>query len=227
MQLLEGKTVILRTYEAVKNTGLFNKVAVVCDSSIIYDEIEGNGGLAIMSRKEHDCGTDRIAEALSEMTDAEIIVNVQGDEPFTQRAPLEQLLNVFEQDKEKKVRVASMMQAITDKALIYDPNCVKVVTNSFSDAMLFSRSVIPYPRDNKAAVTYYKHIGIYAFRRSALEQFASLPPGMLETAEKQEGMRFLENGINIRMVATDYINVGIDTPGDLQKAQEILTKNTI
>lgn len=224
MQQLQGKTVILRTYEAAKATGLFDAVAVVCDSNIIYDEITRNGGWAIMSTKEHECGTDRIAEAISEVGDAEIIVNIQGDEPFTQSAPLQQLLGVFSEDAEKKVQVASMMQVITDKAMIEDPNCVKVVVNKYSDALLFSRSAIPYPRDKDIATAYYKHIGIYAFRKQALAQFASLPPGMLELTEKQEGMRFLENGINIRMIVTDYINVGIDTPEDLAKAQNLLSK---
>jgi len=177
-----------------------------------------------MSKKEHECGTDRIAEAVEMIEDAGIILNVQGDEPFTKKAPLQQLLDVFKNDTEKKIQVASMMQVIRDKALIEDPNCVKVVTNKYSDALLFSRSVIPFPRDKEADITYYKHIGIYAFRPDALRQFAAIQPGMLETAEKQEGMRFLENGINIRMVATDYVNVGIDTPEDLLKAQVLLTK---
>lgn len=223
MQTLGGQTVIWRTYQAAVATGLFHEVAVVCDSDIIYNEITRNGGRAIMSQKEHECGTDRIAEVVHQIEDADIILNVQGDEPFTQKEPLEQLLKAFTGAGGATVQVASMMQRITDQRTIEDPNCVKVVTNHFGDALLFSRSVIPYHRDKDVEAVYYKHIGIYAFRPAALQQFANWPLGRLERLEKQEGMRFLENGVNIRMVETDYVNVGIDTPEDLIKAEKLIS----
>lgn len=222
MQRLGGQTVIWRTYQAAVNTGLFAEVAVVCDSDIIFDEIMSNGGKAIMSQREHECGTDRIAEVAHLFQDADILVNVQGDEPFTQKEPLEQLLKAFTGADGAGVQVASMKQRITDQRTIEDPNCVKVVTDIAGNALLFSRSVIPYHRDKEVEAFYYKHIGIYAFRPAALQQFANWSPGMLERLEKQEGMRFLENGISIRMVETDYINVGIDTPDDLIKAEKLI-----
>lgn len=222
MQTLAGETVIWRTYKATVDTGLFEEVAVVCDSDIIYDEIVSKGGKAFRSVGEHECGTDRIAEVVDKVSDADVIVNVQGDEPFTRRAPLEQLLRAFSGETGAEVQVASMMQRITDPNIINDPNCVKVVTNLKGDAMLFSRAVIPFHRDKSLEALYHKHIGIYAFRPSALAKFAQWPQTPLEQIEKQEGMRFLEHGMPIRMVVTDYINIGIDTPEDLQKAQFLI-----
>ncbi len=184
MQKLGDKTVILRTYESALNTGVFDDVAVVCDSEIIYREITGNGGKAIMSIKEHECGTDRIAEAVLSITDAEIIVNVQGDEPFTQKEPLEKLLQVFEGAEGKTVQVASLMQELKDPVLIADPNYVKVAVDKQSNALFFSRSVIPYPRDKAVQSVYYEHIGIYAFRRQTLLDFTQMPVSPLEAAEK-------------------------------------------
>jgi 3-deoxy-manno-octulosonate cytidylyltransferase (CMP-KDO synthetase) len=222
MQKLGDKTVILRTYESAVNTGVFDDVAVVCDSGIIYREIMENGGKAIMSIKEHECGTDRIAEAVLSITDADIIVNVQGDEPFTQKEPLEKLLQVFEGEEGRTVQVASLMQELHDPQLIGDPNYVKVAVDKQFNALFFSRSVIPYPRDKTVKSIYYEHIGIYAFRRQTLLDFTQLPVSPLEAAEKIECLRYLENGIRMKMVLTSYMGVEIDTPEDLLKAEQYI-----
>jgi 3-deoxy-manno-octulosonate cytidylyltransferase (CMP-KDO synthetase) len=221
MAKLGDKTVILRTYESTVNTGVFDEVMVVCDSDIIYQEIIQNGGKAVMSKKEHECGTDRIAEAVADM-DVDIVVNVQGDEPFTRKAPLEKLLQVFEGEAGRQVQVASLMQELKDWKLIEDPNYVKVAVDKQFNALFFSRSVIPYPRNREARSIYYEHIGIYAFRKETLLRFTQLPITPLEDAEKIECLRYLENGIPMKMVVTDYMGVEIDTPEDLQKAAKLL-----
>jgi 3-deoxy-D-manno-octulosonate cytidylyltransferase len=222
MAKLGGKSVILRTYESTVNTGVFDEVMVVCDSDIIYNEIVSNGGKAIMSKKEHECGTDRIAEAIEDRTDVDIVVNVQGDEPFTQKEPLEKLLKVFEGEAGKSVQVASLMQELKDWKAIEDPNYVKVAVDKQFNALFFSRSVIPYPRDKNVQTVYYEHIGIYAFRRQTLMDFTKMPVSPLEAAEKVECLRYLENGISMKMVVTEYMGVEIDTPEDLQKAEKLL-----
>jgi 3-deoxy-manno-octulosonate cytidylyltransferase (CMP-KDO synthetase) len=222
MQQLNGKSVIVTTYESTVNTGLFDAVAVVCDSPIIFDEVTSNGGKAIMSIKEHECGTDRIAEALNHFPDAEIIVNVQGDEPFTQKEPMQKLLQVFEGEDGKEIGVASLMQILNEEASIQDPNYVKVAVDLKMNALFFSRSVIPYPREKKSNTVYYEHIGIYAFRRKTLIDFTQMPMSPLESAEKIECLRYLENGIKMKMVVTEYMGVEIDTPEDLEKAEKWL-----
>jgi len=222
MAKLGGKSVILRTYESTVNTGVFDEVMVVCDSDIIYNEIVSNGGKAIMSKKEHECGTDRIAEAIEDRTDVDIVVNVQGDEPFTQKEPLEKLLKVFEGEEGKQVQVASLMQVLKDPQSIEDPNYVKVAVDKKFNALFFSRSVIPYPRDKNVQSIYYEHIGIYAFRRQTLMDFTKMPVSPLEAAEKIECLRYLENGISMKMVVTEYMGVEIDTPEDLLKAEKLL-----
>ena len=221
MQDLGGKTVILRTYEAALETKLFDDVFVVTDSQLIYDEITLNGGKAIMSIKEHESGSDRIAEAVENM-DVDIVINVQGDEPFINKKPLEQVIEIFKKDNEKKVDLASLMFEIKDKEEINSPNNVKVITDQQGFALYFSRSVIPYAREKNVGVRYMKHIGIYAFRKEALMDFYRLPMLSLEASEKLEQLRYLEYGKRIRMVETDHGSIGIDTPEDLEKARKIL-----
>ncbi len=219
MEDLAGKSVILRTYEATKNSKLFDEVYVVTDSSIIFDEIDSNGGKAIKSIKEHASGSDRIAEAVKNM-DVELVVNVQGDEPFTHAKSLTDLLEVFKTDTKKEIDVASLMIKMDIDAEITNPNNVKVVTDNQNFAMYFSRSPIPFPREKTKAV-YFKHIGIYAFRKEALLQFTNLPINSLETAEQLENLRFLANGLKVKMVETSEIAIGIDTPEDLKNANEM------
>jgi len=221
MQLLGGKTVILRTYENTVATGLFDEVRVVTDSPIIYDEIVSHGGLAVMSRKPHESGSDRIAEAVADL-DVEIVVNVQGDEPFVQKQPLEKLLSLFEGEEGRKVQVGSLVQVLKDQKLIEDPNYVKVALDKNNNALFFSRSVIPYPRNKEAGPVYYEHIGVYAFRKEALIRFTNWPISPLEAVEKIECLRYLENGVPMKMALTEYMGVEIDTPEDLQRAEGLL-----
>jgi 3-deoxy-manno-octulosonate cytidylyltransferase (CMP-KDO synthetase) len=217
MQMLGSKTVIQHTYDNTLKTGLFNRVVVVTDSQVIYDEIKSKGGEVLMSRKTHESGSDRIAEAVENL-DTEIVVNVQGDEPFVQKEPLKKLLDVFHTAEAAQVQVASLMQEIKDKKNIEDPNYVKVVVDLRMNSLFFSRNVIPYPRDPSFPITYYEHIGVYAFRKQALMAFTRWPVTALEAAEKIECLRYLEHGIPLKMVLTEYMGVEIDTPEDLQLA---------
>lgn len=223
MQDLGGMTVIRRTYEATVNTGLFEQVYVITDSKVIFDEIESNGGNAIISQNEHESGSDRIAEAI-ETIDADVVVNVQGDEPFTDRNSLSDLLAVFESDEEKNIDIASLMFQILSEEEINNPNNVKVVTGVNDLALYFSRAAIPFPRDN-SKTSYHKHIGIYAFRKQALLACTKLPIHELEQTEKLEQLRFLANGFTIKMVKTDQQPIGIDTPEDLELARDLLKKS--
>jgi len=218
MQMLGDKSVIRHTYDNTKATGLFDEVYVVTDSEIIFNEIVSNGGKAIMSIKEHESGSDRIAEAVENL-DIDIVVNVQGDEPFVKREPLEKVLACFE---DPRVQVASLMQVLTNPASIEDPNYVKVAVDKNSNALFFSRSVIPYPRSTDIAITYYEHVGVYAFKKQALIDFTNWPMSPLEAAEKIECLRYLENGVSIKMAVTHYMGVEIDTPEDLIKAAALL-----
>jgi 3-deoxy-manno-octulosonate cytidylyltransferase (CMP-KDO synthetase) len=218
MQKLAGKTVVRRVYESVFQTGLFDDVIVVTDSDIIEQEIKTVNGHVIRSKKEHESGSDRIAEAAADM-DVDIILNVQGDTPFIKKEPLEKLLKLFD---DETVQVGSLMQTISDEKVISDPNRVKVCVDKKNNSLLFSRSVIPYPRNEAANIVYYEHIGVYAFRKQALLKFTTWPITPLEDAEKIECLRYLENGIALRMALTDYIGVSIDTPEDLEKARTLL-----
>jgi 3-deoxy-D-manno-octulosonate cytidylyltransferase len=203
------------------NTGLFDQVYVVTDSRIIKEAIERGGGKAIMSKQEHECGTDRIAEAVEHL-DIDIVVNVQGDEPFVKKEPLEAVINVFKGEDADQIDLASLMQEITDWKDITDPNYVKVIVDQDDFALYFSRSPIPYPRDKEAGARYFEHIGVYAFRKQAIMDFYRLPMRSLEATEKVECIRFLEYGKRIKMVETQYMGIEIDTPEDLDKAQKYI-----
>ena len=218
MQLLGDKSVIMHTYNNTVATGLFDEVMVVTDSDIIFNEIVNNAGKAVMSIKEHESGSDRIAEAIANM-DVDIVVNVQGDEPFVQKEPLEKLLAVF---ADEHVQVASLMQVLHEEHFIADPNYVKVAVDKNNNSMMFSRSPIPYHRDKLIKPVYYEHIGVYAFRKQALLNFTSWPITPLEAAEKIECLRYLENGVPLKMVVTEYMGVEIDTPEDLVRAASLL-----
>ena len=221
MQPLGNKTVIRHTYDNTVATGLFDDVFVVTDSDIIFQEITSHGGKAIMSQHTHESGSDRIAEAVENMP-ANIVVNVQGDEPFVNQPALQQLLAAFEGAEGANVQVASLMQLMTNTEQINDPNFVKVAVDKNSFSLFFSRSVIPYPRAVLPETCYYEHIGVYAFRKEALLHFTRWPMSPLEAAEKVECLRYLENGVPIKMILTQYMGVEIDTPEDLRKAEQLL-----
>ncbi len=220
MKDLGGKTVIRRTYDATVATHLFDDVIVVTDSPIIYKEIADVGGKVMMSKKPHDCGSDRIAEAVKDL-DIDVVINVQGDEPFADKVSLSKLIEVFKADTKKEVDLASLMVQITDEKEINNPNTVKVIVDQNNFALYFSRSPIPYPRDTQAGVIYHKHKGVYAFRKQAILDFYTLPMLPLEASEKIECIRYLEYGKRIKMVETDVVGVEIDTPEDLERAKEL------
>ena len=221
IQDLCGKPVIVHTYERVADTRLFDEVYVVTDDDRIEKAIREVGGKVIRSKKEHNSGSDRLAEASRDL-DVDIIVNVQGDEPFTDKENLQKVIDIFVKDLTKSIAVASLMERITDPDDIANPNNVKVVVNKFGEALYFSRNIIPFPRDPNTKVSYYKHIGIYAYRKEALQQFTELPPSLLEETEKLEQLRYLENGFKIRLALTDIPTIGIDTPEDLERARKRL-----
>ncbi|HOD59370.1 MAG TPA: 3-deoxy-manno-octulosonate cytidylyltransferase [Candidatus Syntrophosphaera sp.] len=215
---LLNKPLIQWVWEAVNNSNLFDQVMVATDSVKIKEVVDNFGGIAILTSKEHQSGTDRIAE-VAESLDSDIIVNVQGDEPLINQKVLSSLLKIFE---DSSIQIASLMTKIKDLKQLSNPNLVKVVVDNISNALYFSRSVIPYNRDNIHFEDYWQHIGVYAYRRNALMRLVKLPSGKLEQAEKLEQLRALENGIPIKMIKTEYNGIGVDTPEDLLKLESLL-----
>lgn len=220
MQMLGKETIITTTYKNTVATNLFDDVLVVTDNDVIYNEIKNNYGNVIMSNQQHESGSDRIAEAIEDV-DCDIVLNVQGDEPFIDKQALQSLLNVFE---DSTVKVASLMHKIFEQADVENPNNVKVVVDKNFNALLFSRSVIPFLRDKNISAEYFKHIGIYACKKDVLLQFTKWKQTPLELAEKLEQLRYLENGVQIKMVLTDHASIGIDTPEDLELARKFLSE---
>lgn len=218
MQKLGDKTVIRRVYEATAQTALFDDVIIVTDSDIIEKEIRAIDGRVIRSKKQHESGSDRIAEAAAEL-DVDIIVNVQGDEPFIRKEPLEKLVSLF---NDESVQVGSLMRKITSEEELNASSSVKVVVNQNNDALYFSRSVVPFVANASITPNHYLHIGVYGFRKQTLLHFTKWPASELERTEKLEQLRYLENGIPIRMALVDFKSVAIDTPDDLEKAKMLL-----
>jgi len=215
MQKIGDKTIIRMVYENVRSMQLFDDVFVVTDNDEILHEIQSIDGSVIKSTREHQSGSDRIAEAILHL-DADVVVNVQGDEPFVDAAPLEKLLKVFE---DNGVCVASVMQQLGTDEDINNPNVVKVVCDKNNNALYFSRSPIPYKRNLQSSLPIYKHIGVYGYRKQTLLDFTKWPMGVLEQTEMLEQLRYLENGVKIKMVETTSSSMGIDTPEDLVKAK--------
>jgi len=212
---LGDKYIIQHVYEQAQKSGLFTEVIVGTDDQRIFEAVIGFNGKVTLTSKKHKSGTDRVAEVCDKMPccrDADVVVNVQGDEPFISEKPLRKLIEAF---NDREVQVASLMHEI--KHDIEDPNVVKVVCDENFIAINFSR--IP---NTESRVLNYKHIGVYAFRRKILFEFVELPESKLEKLEKLEQLRLLENGYKIKMVLTSYKGIGIDTPQDLEKAEKIL-----
>jgi len=218
---LGRKPIIQHVYEAVKSLNLPTIIAT--DNEIIQSKVKEFGAECVLTSEHHQSGTDRIAEVVKDL-DYQLIINVQGDEPFIQVEPLVKLIEAF---KDKTISVASLMHKLESPVDITNPNNVKVVSGPNNQALYFSRSPIPYNRDNIPDVTYYKHIGVYAYTKKALLEFIKLPIGKLESIEKLEQLRFLENDYKIKMVETNYRGIGIDTPEDLSAAEEYLKKNSL
>jgi len=219
LQDLGGKPVVVRTYENTLRSGLFDKVWVITDSREIAREIEKIGGTAKLSTRPHPSGTDRIAE-FAHAADADIIVNVQADEPFVNPEVLNSILEAFRKDEKRQIDIVSLMRPLKSEKEFYDPNQVKVVTDYQNFALYFSRAPVPYPRDGKWSDAL-GHMGIYGFRRDVLEQIAALPESPLEKVEKLENLRFLQAGFRIKMLLTESEFPGIDTPEDLEKARKM------
>jgi 3-deoxy-manno-octulosonate cytidylyltransferase (CMP-KDO synthetase) len=218
MQLLGDKPVIRHVYDATKATKLFDEVIVVTDSDLIYNEIVNHEGKAMMSKRHHESGSDRIAEAITDM-DLDVVINVQGDEPFIKKEPLEKLVRLFD---DPSVQVGSLIRKIEDSNELGNSSCVKVVVNKNYDALYFSRSVIPFAAGARIDAPYFQHIGVYGYRKEALLQFTQWPAARLELVEKLEQLRYLENAVPIRMAVVDFKGVAIDTPEDLERARLLL-----
>jgi len=217
VQDLGGISVIQRTYVSTLATGVFDEVWVVTDNQEIERQITNLGGNVFFSKKYHESGSDRIAEAL-EVVDSDLIVNVQGDEPFQDPKSLKDLVSVFDKPK---VKMASLMCRIPEDEA-YNPNSVKVVLDNYMNAIYFSRSPIPFNRERNADISYWKHIGIYAYTPELLKEFTTWPKGRLEQIEMLEQLRLVEKGVKIRMVETDHQAIAIDTKEDLDRARNFL-----
>lgn len=217
IQDLGGISVIQRTYVSTLATGVFDEVWVVTDHDEIEKQILNLGGNVYFSKKYHESGSDRIAEAL-EVVDADLIVNVQGDEPFQDPKSLQDLVAAFERPK---VKMASLMCRIPEDEA-YNPNSVKVVLDEKMNAIYFSRSPIPFNRERNEDIFYWKHIGVYAYTRELLKEFTTWPKGRLEQIEMLEQLRLVEKGVKIKMVETFHQAIAIDTQEDLDRARNFL-----
>tara|TARA_X000001036_G_scaffold418892_1_gene438167 strand:- start:1499 stop:2230 length:732 start_codon:yes stop_codon:yes gene_type:complete len=219
MMDLCGKSVITRTYNAVVSTNLFTSTIVVTQDLEIYQEILSNNGNSILIEKEYNSGTDRIAEACIDI-EADVIINIQGDEPFINKISLEALINIFTSDIKKEISYASLMKEVGDNKEINDPNNVKVSVDNNNYALNFSRKPI-YSISDLDKNVCYKHIGVYGYRKEALINLSKLPQTELELFEKIESLRIIESGENIKMAEVLTESVGIDTKEDLEKAVDI------
>ncbi|MCF7858279.1 MAG: 3-deoxy-manno-octulosonate cytidylyltransferase [Candidatus Cloacimonetes bacterium] len=220
---LGNKYIIQHVYEQTLKSGLFAEVVVGTDDQRIFEAVDRFQGKVTLTSKQHKSGSERVAEVCRKVVccqDADIIVNIQGDEPFISENPLRKLIEIF---ADKTVKAASLMHEIHKDYT--DPNIVKVVCDRFNNALYFSRSVIPFTRSPNQK--YFKHIGVYAFLRKTLLEFVELPESNLEKIEKLEQLRLLENGYKLKMVTTEYKGIGIDTPEDLEKAGRILAKENL
>ena len=223
LAVLGGKTVIQRVYEQVSS--VLSEVYVATDDQRIYDCVEGFGGKAVMTREDHKSGTDRIEEAVEKIgTDADVIINVQGDEPFIQPSQVETLMHLFDAPE---TQIGTLGKLFESMEAVENPNSPKIVTDNRGFALYFSRSVIPYIRgiernDWFGQYPFLKHLGIYAYRREVLAEVTRLPQSSLEKGESLEQLRWLQNGYRIRVGLTDVETIGIDTPEDLQRAEQFL-----
>jgi 3-deoxy-manno-octulosonate cytidylyltransferase (CMP-KDO synthetase) len=218
---IAGKPMIQHVVERVRRAGLVSRVVVATEDARIKDVVEAFGGEAIMTRPDHRTGTDRVAEVAAHVP-AEIYVNVQGDEPLIDPGTIDALISAMLEDE--SIQIAGPCVAITQPSDIMDPNVTKVVRDFDGNALYFSRAPIPWVRDRSETVAarHWKHIGLYAFRREALLEFPTLPPGEVERLEQLEQLRWLENGFRIRVLETDYDAVSVDVPSDVARVEKLL-----
>ncbi len=219
---LGGIPVIVRTYQNICSTKLFDEVVVVTDSDDIINVLKEYDIKFLKSKEDHNTGTDRIAE-FSKKFKSDIIINVQGDEPFVLKEDLSKIINKFKNDIENKINVISLMTKLISVEEINNPNNVKVVVDKNNNSLMFSRSIIPYKRVENN-VNYFKHIGIYAFRNSFLNKFKKFKQTNLELTEMIEALRIIEHGYNIHMIEIDHEQISIDTIDDFNKAKSMLNK---
>ncbi len=213
-----GKPMIQHVYERSAESKLLSDLLVATDDERILDAVLGFGGKAVMTSPEHPSGTDRVAEAV-EAIDAEVVVNIQGDEPFISPRALDQLVQPFTVDA--GLEMSTLARRIENEADLTDPNVVKVVFDHHGSALYFSRSLIPFPRREEEHRAY-EHIGLYAYRKTFLLEYAKMPPTPLERTEALEQLRALENGRRIRVVVTeDHLGLSVDTPEDLERARAL------
>lgn len=219
---LDGIPLIVRTYQNICSTKLFDEVVVVTDSYEIINVLKEFDIKFLKSKEDHNTGTDRIAE-FSKKFKSDIIINVQGDEPFVLKEDLSKIINTFKNDIENKINVISLMTKLISVEEINNPNNVKVVVDKNNNSLMFSRSIIPYKRVENN-VNYFKHIGIYAFRNSFLNKFKKFKQTNLELTEMIEALRIIEHGYNIHMIEIDHEQISIDTIDDFNKAKSMLNK---
>jgi len=227
LAMLGGKTVIQRVYEQAAS--VLSEVYVATDDERILNAVEAFGGHAVMTRADHQSGTDRIEEAVEKTgTQADVIINIQGDEPFIQPSQIKTLMALFD---DPQTQIGTLGKRFDSMDAVSNPNSPKIVTDHRGFALYFSRSVIPFIRgiETDEWLSYYpflKHLGVYAYRREVLAEVTRLPQGQLEKAESLEQLRWLENGYRIRVGLTDVETVGIDTPADLERAEQFLAQRT-
>ncbi len=227
LAILGGKPVIQRVYEQV--TTVLDEAYVATDDERIYNKVQEFGGRVVMTSPNHKSGTDRIEEAVQKIgTDADIIINVQGDEPFIHPSQIEALIKCFDNPTTQIATLGKPFDNNADIALLDNPNSPKIVVDNNSFALYFSRSVIPFIRGVEhnqwlGKYPFLKHLGIYAYRTQVLHEITRLPQSSLELAESLEQLRWLQNGYRIRVGTTNIETVGIDTPEDLQRAEDYLT----
>lgn len=220
---LAGKSLIERVYRGVEATGLMHRIVVATDDERIYDHVLAFGGAASMTKSDHPSGTDRVAEVARLLEDCQLIINVQGDEPFVNKSQLSALIGCFD---DAHTQIATLARTIDDEADLFSPNVVKIVTNDRSEALYFSRHAVPFLRDQPLgrwldARAHLQHLGLYAFRRQTLLELTKLSPSVLEQQECLEQLRWLAAGYSIQVAHTDQRSIGIDTPEDLEQAKAL------
>ena len=221
LAILGGKPVIEHVYRQVSS--VMEDVFVATDDRRIYDAVEAFGGKAIMTRNDHKSGTDRICEALEKVGGSfDVVINIQGDEPFIQKSQLETVMQCFD---DPRTQIATLGKPFESMEAVENPNSPKIVLDNDGYALYFSRSVIPFVRGKEheewlSHFPYLKHIGLYAYRTEVLREVSKLPQSTLELTESLEQLRWLQNGYKIKVGLTDVETIGIDTPEDLQRAEE-------
>ena len=219
LALIAGKPMIQHVWERARKAGRPDEVLVATDHEQVYNTVKAFGGQVVMTSPRHPTGTDRLAEVAARLDDVDVIINVQGDEPLIAPEIIDQLAGVFYDAPD--LMMATLATPLAEEEYNV-PSAVKVVTDLAGNALYFSRSLIPFPRAASPGLTFYKHIGIYAYRREFLLRFAVLPPTPLEKAESLEQLRALEHGYRIKVLKTDFQSIGVDTPEDLERVNAII-----